>query len=70
MYLARDIVEPACGDHPAFLMGRKGEKVIIRKIYPADEKYAQALYSVESIETNPGKTWWAWEEDMMFTKPM
>lgn len=64
-YLVKEIVEPACGDHPAFLMGRKGERV---KILSKDGNTTYP-YSVEG-PTNPGKSWKACASDLMLTKPM
>ncbi len=63
-YLARQIIEPACEDHPDFLMGEKGERVEILEvrdtgIYP---------YLVEG-PTNKGKPWKACAKDLMMTKP-
>lgn len=63
-YLAREIVEPASGDHPAFLMGVKGEQVKILAI-DEDRHYP---FTVEG-STNPGKPWRAESNDLMRTKP-
>jgi len=65
VYLTKEIIEPACGDHPDFLMGRKGEKVIILEV---DENHHYP-YSVEG-PTNPGKPWRCGCSDVMRTKPM
>lgn len=63
-YLAREIVEPASGDHPAFLMGKKGELVKILAIDPG----RHYPFTVEG-PTNPGKPWRAESNDLMRTKP-
>lgn len=55
------IVEPACGDHPAFLMGRKGERV---KIIEARTYPGKLPYLVEG-PTNKGKPWWAGDCDLV-----
>ena len=61
-YLSREIVEPATGDHPAFLMGAFAEKVkIIEKTYGQE-------FLVEG-PSNPGKPWFCETRDLMFTKP-
>ena len=65
MYLSAMIVEPACEDHPEFLLGKMGEKVKVCEIIIPDQ-----LYSVEALETNPGKHWKAYACDLMWTKPM
>ena len=57
--LKRDVVEPACGDHPAFLMGREGEVV---KIVDITERKDYSIL-VEGEKTNIGKPWWASEDD-------
>ena len=64
-YLAREIVEPATGDHPAFLMGQKGEQVEILD-YKEGATYP---YRVEG-PTNAGKPWLAKSSDLMFSRPM
>jgi len=64
-YLAKKIIEPACGDRPQLLMGRKGERVEIREINESDEY----KYTVEG-PTNEGKPWRAKSKDLMRTKPM
>ena len=58
-YLAREVTEPACGDHPMFLLGKKGERVKI--LGKDDHRYP---YTVEG-PTNPGKPWRAEAADMM-----
>ena len=64
LYLSREIIEPACGDHPEFLLGRFGEQVEIKSI-ESDHPYP---YSVEG-PTNRGKEWRAEAKDLMRTKP-
>lgn len=64
VYLSHEIIEPACEDHPSFLMGVKGEEVEIKAV---DDKHKFA-YTVEG-PTNPGKTWYASRTDLMRTKP-
>ena len=59
--LARDIVEPATGDHPQFLMGRKGERV---KIIGYDPNPVLYPYLVEG-PTNPKKLWRANRVDFL-----
>lgn len=64
-YLGREIVEPACCDHPAFLMGQKGERVrIVEKV-----KHKECRYLVEG-PTNAGKPWYASGDELMRTKPI
>lgn len=63
-YLARKIIEPATGDHPAFLMGVKGEKVTIQEVlegrtYP---------YKVTG-STNGDNAWYCSTDDLMWSKP-
>lgn len=53
--LVDDIIEPACGDHPAFLMGRKGEFVVIREKRTLPGRLP---FLVEG-PSNPGNPWWA-----------
>jgi hypothetical protein len=65
VYLAREIVEPADGDHPTFLMGVQGEQVTIVDYLP---ERPTLKYLVEG-PTNPGKPWYATREDLMYTKP-
>jgi len=65
VYLAHDIIDPASGDHPAFLLGRKGEKVVIVRVYKNKTAYP---YEIEG-ETNSGSTWFASSKDLMHTKP-
>ena len=65
VYICREIIEPACGDHPAFLMGQEGERV---QIIEVDNKKAFP-YTVEG-PTNLGKPWGARREDLMRTKPI
>jgi len=65
VFLSTEIIEPADEDHPAYLMGQKGEIVEIVDIEPQRETYK---YSVEG-PTNPGKPWRANREDLMRTKP-
>ena len=65
-YLSREIIEPACEDHPAFLMGARGEKV---KLIEHDPTRTEYPYLVEG-PTNPGKPWRACRDDLMRTKPM
>lgn len=64
-YLAREIIEPATGDHPAFLMGEKGEQVKVVG-YSESSHYP---YEVEG-STNPDKLWLALADDLMFSRPM
>lgn len=66
MYLAREIIEYATGDHPEFLLGQKGEQVEVLAYEPANQPYP---YLVQG-PTNPGKPWRARRTDLMFTKPM
>lgn len=66
MYLAREIIEYACEDHPEFLLGREGEQVEVLAYEPAHKPYP---YLVQG-PTNPGKPWRASRTDLMFTKPM
>ena len=58
--LKHECVEAACGDHPAFLMGRKGEVVEIVDIDP-DRAYPFVVKG----PTNPGKEWRASAEDFV-----
>lgn len=58
--LAREIVVPATGDHPAFLMGKKGEVVTVVKLHDV----GVYPYIVEG-PTNPGKPWAACDVDFL-----
>ena len=58
--LSHDVIEPACGDHPAFLMGREGEQVEILEI----TKRKDYNILVEG-STNPKKPWWANKDDFI-----
>ena len=60
-YLRNEITEPACGDHPQFLMGKKGERV---KIVGTNKTYD---YTVEG-STNPGKQWHVNEDELTTNK--
>ena len=53
LVLTADIIEPASGDHPEFLLGKKNEIVKVLKCEPIQGVYA---YLVEG-PTNPGKPW-------------
>lgn len=64
-YLARDVIEHATEDHPAFLMGKSGERVQILE-YRLGYDFP---YLVEG-PTNPGKPWGARAADLMRTKPL
>ena len=64
-YLAREIIDQATGDHPAFLLGQKGEQVEVIE-YDEDRLYP---YVVEG-PTNAGKKWLAKSSDLMFNRPM
>ena len=64
-YLSKEITEPACGDHPAFLMGAKGEKVKI-----IDKRTGSRLGYLVEGPTNKGKPWRAGTDDLMYSKPM
>lgn len=64
-YLSKTIIEPACGEHPSFLMGYHAEKVKILEI-DFSQKYP---YTVEG-PSNPGKPWRAEGKDLMFTRPL
>ncbi len=66
MYLSKEIIEPACEDHPEFLMGEKGEKVKVLKINPSTSTYPILVEG----PTNPGKPWYANASDLMHTKPI
>lgn len=65
VYLTHEVIEPATGDHPMLLMGRKGERVRIV------DKFNQGEYPflVEG-PTNPGKPWFANSKDLTWTKPI
>lgn len=65
-YLGYEIVEGACEEHPAYLMGNKGEKVLVLEVYNRSNGVS---YSVEG-PTNPGKPWYAYDRDLMATKPI
>ncbi|MCH9735813.1 MAG: hypothetical protein K0U78_14885 [Actinomycetia bacterium] len=61
-YLSRRIVEPACGDHPALLLGRFAEKVkLIDYNENTDEWY---------VEKKDGGKWHCFQKDLMYTKPL
>lgn len=64
MYPSKKIIEPAFSDHPAFLMGEKGERVETLEIASAS-KYKYKVIG----PTNPDKPWFADRSDLMRTKP-
>jgi hypothetical protein len=64
VYLAYEITAPGCGDHPWFLMGRKGELVEILEV----RDWPEYKYEVKG-PTNPDKSWYARRADLMHTKP-
>jgi hypothetical protein len=63
--LTDDIIEPANGDHPEFLLGKKNETVKILKRETIQGVYA---YLVEG-PTNPGKPWRAGVGDFTLKTP-
>jgi len=67
VFLCREIVEPACDDHPAFLMGIKGEAVDILEI--KKEAWREYPILVQGT-TNKNKPWYVKRSDIMFTKPI
>lgn len=43
------VIEEACGDHPAFLLAEKGQRLIIKNKYPAKDfpEHGVDSYSVQ-----------------------
>jgi hypothetical protein len=58
--LTSDIIESTCGDHPAFLLGKKGEIVVIKAISNLLGAYP---FLVEG-PTNSDKPWYAGYSDL------
>lgn len=59
--LARDIIGSATEDHPAFLLGKKGEKVKVIGYIAKADSYP---YLVKG-PTNQGKVWRACSSDFV-----
>ena len=53
--ILRDLIEPACGDHPAFLMAVKGEIVTLVEVVCERERYPLLVHG---STTSKGETFY------------
>jgi len=54
-YLKKRIIQPATGDHPAFIMGEKNDSVLVTASHR--DNNSKTSLTVEGVETNKGKEW-------------